>query len=64
MKKKKKIDKYAPQITGGGYLRERVSEISRRTGKKMYQVVKEVMEIGLEQLESSIIDNSPKEQNQ
>lgn len=52
-KRKRNAEKYAPQIIGGAYLRERISQISKRTGKKMYQVVKEVMESGLEQIEAA-----------
>ena len=51
MKKKKQYKVYAPQIVDGGSLRDRVNAISKSTGKKIYQIAKEALEIGLSQIE-------------
>lgn len=52
MKTKKQYKIYAPQIVDGGELRSRINAISQKTGKKIYQIVKEALEIGLDQIES------------
>lgn len=53
MKKSKQYNVFAPQIINGASLRERVHAISKSTGKKIYQIAKEAMEIGLSQIEES-----------
>lgn len=53
MKKKASYKVYAPQIVDGETLRNRINALSKCTGKKIYQIAKEAIEIGLEQLEAN-----------
>lgn len=52
MEEKRKKSKYCPQIYGGGALRKRVERISRQTGRKMYEIVKEALTNGLAAMEA------------